>query len=108
MVLVTVSEEEYAALLPTSWQDIGLLRTCHDLVIAYTSDLAANLDPSMPVGNVLKIVSSDVTGPFSIESIHSNKHCLVFIVSPFTYTVKSKDKFPKHIHPFLIDFRELF
>ena len=59
-----------------------------------------------------EVVSMDMTGPFSVTSIHGNKYGLIFIDhctnTPFNYAMKSKAEFPKFLKQFLIDFREVF
>jgi hypothetical protein len=54
----------------------------------------------------------DMTGPFSVKSIQGYQYGLIFIDhftnTPFTSAIKSKDRFPKFLKQFLIDFRELF
>ena len=59
-----------------------------------------------------EVVSMDMTGPFSVTSIHGNKYGLIFIDhctnTPFNYAMKSKAEFPKFLKQFLIDFRKVF
>ncbi len=54
----------------------------------------------------------DMTGPFSVKSIHGNQYGLIFndhfTNTPFTYAMKAKDEFPTFLKQFLIDFREVF
>ncbi len=46
-----------------------------------------------------EFASVNITGPFGVTSIHSNKYGLVFIdhciKSPFTYAMQSKAEFSK-------------
>ena len=56
--------------------------------------------------------AQDMTGSFSVTSIHGNKYGLIFIDhstnTPFNYAMKAKSDFPKFLQQFLLDFREMF
>ena len=60
----------------------------------------------------MESTTMDMTGPFSVTSIHGNKCGLLIIdnctSTPFSYAMKSKAEFLKFLKRFLIDLREMF